>query len=332
MLLTQMEKKLLLVYTVLMFVSLFSTIFITEKYPCKEEFIVNKRIRIIYTCGKIEPNFQEIYEQNQEMVGNFDVHTYSPLLKSSNITPEDWNKIAKDIRDAYRNYDAFVIVHNSNTLAYTASAISFMLENLGKPVIFTEGELLTSLIVASRYRIPEVIVVSGKDILRGCRSMNVSNTKFISPNYPCLTEETSLNAPHEMMQIKFINPNVKVAVVKVFPGIDAKFLTNIAKQNTIHGIVLELYGDGTAPIDDNFLVVIEELVKKGVIIISVSQNPKVYRQYTTNMGLLNAGVVPGGDMTTPAAFGKLYYLLSNVKDKKVLGQLVENNFRGELTN
>jgi len=326
------EKKLLLVYTVLVIVSLFMSMFITEKYPYKEDYVVNKRIHVIYTCGEIEPNFQEIYEQNKEIVGEFDIDTYNPLLISSNITPEDWNKIARDIGTVYSDYDAFVIVHSSNTIAYTASAISFMLENLGKPIIFTDGELLTSLIVASRYKIPEVAVVSGKDILRGCRSITLSDTKIISPNYPSLTEETSLKPSPDMMQVKFMNSKVKVVVVKVFPGIDAKFLTNIAKQTPIHGIVLELYGDGTAPIDDNFMEAIAGLVTKGVIIISVSQTPKVHRRYITNMGLLDSGVVSGGDITTPAAFGKLYYLLSSVKNKEVIEQLVKKNFRGELTN
>ena len=331
MLLTQREKKLLILYAILAIFSLFASMFITEKYPYKEDSIVNRKIHVIHTSGEIEPNFQEIYKQNKEIIGHFDIHTYSPFINSSNITPKDWNDIAKDIGVAYNNYDAFVIIHNSNTISYTASAISFMLENLGKPVIFTNGELLTALTLASRYKIPEVVVVSGNDILRGCRCITLSETRHISPNYPSLTEETSLTPPQEIMQIKFMNPKVKVVVIKVFPGIDAKFLTNITKQTSIHGIILELYSNGTAPIDDTFLAAIAELAKKGVIIISVSQTPRVRRDYVTNIGLIDAGVVSGEDMTTPAAFGKLYYLLSNVKEQEVIGKLIDNNFRGELT-
>ena len=133
--LTQREKYLLIVYIVLTIITLFISIYLTENRPYKEEYVVNKRIHIIHTSGEIEPNFLEEYEIYKEYIGEFDVDTYDPMIISSDIKPDDWNRIARDIKNVYNNYDAFVIIHNSNTITYSASALSFMLEQLGKPVI-----------------------------------------------------------------------------------------------------------------------------------------------------------------------------------------------------
>jgi L-asparaginase len=325
--LREKEKKTLIVLIGLALIMLFTTLYLSTNYSYEENYVVNQNIHVIHVSGDFETNFQDSYTKNSNNIGEYDIETYNSLLKSSDVTPQIWNKIATSIGSVYDNYDAFVIIHGKDTLTYTASALSFMLENLSKPVIFTDGEVVSALLLASKHSFPEVCVESKGVLLRACRTISYSDDDyFTSPNYPVLTNETSFSLPKDPFQIKFINPKINVVVIKIHPGMDLKYLEKMSQYT---GIVLETYGVGNSPTSKKFLEIISSLVKNGVVIVNVSQS-ELIKKYNTDINLLKAGVLAGNDMTTYAIFCKLYYLLSNVKDKKLINQLMEKSFRGEI--
>lgn len=328
--LTQYEKGILVLLITCALIMVVTSTYLSMNNQNKENLVINNRVHIIHASGEIEQQFRENYVKYRNKMAQYDLNIYDPQNKSSNITPNDWNKIAGDIGDIYNNYDAFVVVCGKDTLSYTASALSFILENLSKPIIITDGELSSALMLASSSKIPEVIVVSRGKLLRGCRVSSRSTEYFDSPNYPYLTEVNSLKKPTEQLNIKFVSPKVKIIIIKVFPGIDEKHIINLLKDTGVHGVILELYGVGNSPITDKFLIAINQIATKGVIMIAVSQCDSITKT-DVDMRLLEAGVLSGGDMTTPTAYAKLCFLLSNVEDKKLIGKLVEQSFRGEMT-
>jgi L-asparaginase len=323
--LSQKEKQALVFLTTAALASIVVSIYLGLNTHQKNKNVDSKKIYIIHTSGNIEKNFKE--NCNTKSV-KYDINSYQPQMNSCDISPNYWNVIAKDIFQKYNNYCAFVIVCGSDTMAYTASALSFMLENLSKPVIITDRNLKLAAKLASKTKIPEVMIeVEGK-LLRGCRTIHKSLEYFTSPNYPYLDSYNCLEHPSEKFQIKFVDPNINILVVKVFPGISDISLN--FSDDDVSGIVLEIYESGNAPNSKNFINAIKKLIKKGVVIVAVSQCEKVL-QFDIDKNLLQAGVIAGNDMTTPAAYAKLYFLLSNVKNKDLIYQLMEKTFRGEMT-
>jgi L-asparaginase len=325
-LLTQDEKSTLILLTTAALAATAISVYLGINTQRKNENILSNKIHIIHTSGEIENEFKEKYSNKSKKL---DIDYYDPLMNSSDIVPQDWNIIAENIGRKYHHYDAFVIVSGRDTLAYTASALSFMLENLSKPVVFTDGQLESAVKLASKTKIPEVMVASRGQLLRGCRVVYKSDY-FTSPNYPPLNQVNSLRKPEDPPQIKFVNPNINVIVIKVFPGINAKYFLNLINSADVHGIVLEMYGAGNGPISQNFLDAIRSLAKKGVVIVAVSQSDELVAS-EIDIRILEAGVLAGYDMTTTAAYAKLCFLLGNVEDKKIIGQLMEKTFRGEMT-
>ena len=324
--LSQKEKQALVFLTTAALASIVVSIYLGLNTHQNNENVDSKKIYIIHTSGNIEKNFKQ--NCNTKSV-KYDIHSYQPQMNSCDISPNDWNVIAKDILQKYNNYCAFVILCGSDTMAYTASALSFMLENLSKPVIITDRNLKSAVKLASKTKIPEVMIeVEGK-LLRGCRTIHKSLEYFTSPNYPYLDQYNCLEHPRENFQIKFIDPNINILVVKVFPGISDISL-NFSDDDMVSGIVLEIYKSGNAPNYKNFINAIKKLIKKGVVIVAVSQCEEVLK-FDLDKNLLEAGVISGNDMTTPAAYGKLYFLLSNVKNTNLIYQLMEKTFRGEMT-
>jgi len=328
--LTKNEKVILVLLITGALIMVVVSIYLSMNNQNKENLVVNNRVHVIHASGEIEPQFQKNYAKFRDKMGQYDLNVYGSPINSFDIVPNDWNKIAKDIGGVYNNYDAFVVVCGKDTLAYTASALSFMMENLSKPVILTDGELFSALMLASSTKIPEVSVVSRGKLLRGCRAVPRSTEYFKSPNYPALTELNALKKPTEQLSVKFVSPKVKIIIIKIFPGMDEKFLLNLLKDTGVHGVVFELYGVGHSPTTEKFLTAINQMAKKGVIMVAVSQCDKITKP-DVDIRLLEAGVLSGGDMTPAAAYTKLCFLLGNVEDKKLIGKLVEKSFRGEMT-
>lgn len=326
------EKVLLVSLVTLVLISMTISVYLALNQTCTNiKTCVNKKLYVINTGTEVNKDFKEKYEGLKNKIGNFEVVAYNPPIQSGNLTPSDWNQIVRDLTQVYDKYDAFVLLASHDTIPYTASALSFMMENLGKPIVLSDGDLASALVSASQTRIPEVMVYSRGNLLRGCRVIAKSVKDFWSPNYPYLDSKSGMPLPKEEFHPKLLNPKNKIAVVKVYPGMSAQDLVPYLNMKGLQGIVLELFGNGNAPTSPEFLKVINDLAKKGIVIVTVSQYNKLDKSYETDIRLVEAGVLPGRDITTAAAYAKLAFLLGNVEDKKLIGQLMDINFRGEVS-
>lgn len=286
------------------------------------------------------------------------IKEFQPLLDSSNMTPEDWNCIAMEIAKEYSNYDGFVVFHGTDTMAYTASALSFMLEKLDKAVIFTGSQIplsevrndaveniITSLWLAAHCPIKEVCVYFNQRLLRGNRTQKVSAHKFNafdSPNFPHLATigtAIELNESLLLKQVKgpfhlqTVTPQ-RIANFRLFPGFVIDVLEHIL-QHPLQGLILETYGVGNAPNNDpRFLKLLKDACQRGVIIVNCSQcqhGGVEMSQYATGHTLKQAGLISGYDMTLEAVYCKLLYLFSKHKDVKKIKALMEEAICGELS-
>lgn len=327
---THNEKVFLIIILALSLISLTLSIYFGLNQSTKNlNTCVNKNLYVINTGKDIKEKFS--VNEKSSNIQNFKLGTYNPPMSSNTLNINDWNQLTKDLVSKYNDYDAFVILTDHDTLPYTASALSFTMENLSKPIILTSDEdLEDSLRLASQTKIPEVMIASKDKLLRGCISISSSDREISSPNYPVLNEKTQLKMPTEKFSPKFMDPQNKIVVVKTYPGMDTTDLTPYVHMKDLEGIVLELYGEGTGPTDPEFLKLINTLANKGVVIVGVSQYDDINNLHQADIRLLEAGILPGYDMTTPAAYAKLAFLLGNVEDKKLIGQLMDINFRGEM--
>ena len=295
-------------------------------------------------------------------------HQFIPLLDSSDINYENWQQMAQVISDHYHDYKGFVILHGTDTTCYTASALSFMLENLSKPVIITGSQLpmvkprsdaaqnlVTAIHIAAADRfkyplIPEVCIFFRDVLIRGNRSRKQSSSGysgFISPNYPELGkagEHIDLNTKYVRSQPQehqefYANTflDTRVMVLEMFPGFDPEILRTISKApvketQRIKALVLKTFGAGNAPSTREFLTAIEHVDRQGIIIVDVTQCLEGMVElglYEASSGLLNRGVISGLDMTPEAAVCKLMYLLGKGWPREEIRRVMQLDIRGE---
>ena len=290
--------------------------------------------------------------------------SFEEPIDSSNMNPFYWVQIAEVIESNYSKFDGFVVLHGSDTMSYTASALSFMLENLAKPVVFTGSQLpigdlrtdakenlITSIQMASlqeneRPIIKEVCLYFEYKLYRANRTtkLNAENFKaFASLNYPELAESgVHLKVNHEYLFKPDLEESLKVhknldtniALIKLFPGITSSFLKTFLTTPSLKAVILETYGSGNCTTEAWFINLLQETIKRSVYIINVTQcvgGSVMMGHYETSNQLKTIGVISGNDMTTETAISKLMYLLGQNTPSKEFKRVFETSLRGEMS-
>jgi L-asparaginase len=310
--------------------------------------------------GYLQQLMAELPEFQAEDVPDYHVHQFDPLLDSSDMTPADWVRIARVLRDRYDHYDGFLVLHGTDTMAFTASALSFMLEDLGKPILLTGSQiplietrndardnLLTSLMILGRHhaRLAGVFLYFASQLLRGNRTTKTHSDgfeAFSSPSFPEVAQvgididiDWDLVLPSAGRLPSVVEMGeATVAAFRLFPGLKAEYLTHILAP-PVQGVVLECFGAGNAPANNKKLMAaITDATRRGVVIVAVTQplqGSADLRLYANGRALIEAGVVSGHDMTAEAALAKLFYLFAKGFPAAEVRRLIEVNLRGELT-
>jgi L-asparaginase len=336
---------------------------------------MRKRVYIAYTGGTIgmqkltagyipvpgylQKLMSKLVELKSDAMPAYDIREYVPLLDSSNMAPADWLIIANDIADNYDRYDGFVILHGTDTMAYTASALPFMLQDLQKPVVLTGAQiplcevrndardnLITAMLIAADFMIPEVCLCFGSKLLRGNRATKVNADgfdAFDSPNFPALGAvgiEIKINWNLVMPPSKNDRPlavkpvsESRAAVLRLFPGISADVVRNVLNP-PIKGLVLQTYGIGNGPEDPGLISALKAATDRRVVIVNCTQCLKGtvnMEDYATGSALAKAGVISGYDMTVEAALAKMTYLFSRNLPPETVREKMQIDLCGELS-
>jgi L-asparaginase len=335
------------------------------------------RILIIYTGGTfgmsydkegvlIPFDFEYILDQLptlKKLALAITAVSFENPIDSSNINPEHWQLISSVIYDQYDQHDGFVVLHGTDTMAYTASALSFMLDGLNKPVIITGAQLpiseprsdarenlITALDIASARNeddpiVPEVCIYFDYELLRGNRSKKVESMQFDafdSGNYPPLAKAgvkidynfSVIRVPSKSATLNLrASFETNIAILKLFPGINKYGVTAVLNTNGLKAVILETYGSGNAPTLSWLMDELSKAIERGIIIVNISQCPGgrvVQGRYETSKKLQQIGVISGADMTTEAAVTKLMLLIGEYGSSHAKG-MVPLSLAGELT-
>ncbi len=341
---------------------------------------VRPAILILYTGGTIGmtqnpetgalenfdwPCFQQQVPELARFHVNIDAVSFKPAIDSSDMEPRHWVKMVQTIADNYDRYDGFVILHGTDTMAYTASALSFMLENLGKPVIVTGSQLpigqlrtdgkenlLTSVEIAAARRpdgtpmVPEVCIFFENKLMRGNRTTKINAegfNAFRSYNYPALANvgihiryaehHIRRPAPGATFRPHFLLSD-RVVVLSLFPGIRRDYVAGVLSLAGVRGVILKTYGSGNAPQKPWLIELLTEAIARGIIVVNVTQcsegSVEMHR-YGTGLQLLQAGVVNGYDATVECMVTKLMFILGHDFSRERLAALMDTSIAGEIT-
>lgn len=319
--------------------------------------------------GALEPfNFHHLLDnvpELRQLGSSISTIQFEPPIDSSEIEPSQWERLVYLISENYDLFDGFVVLHGTDTMAYTASAVSFMLENLSKPVIFTGSQLpvgvlrtdgkenlITAIEIASAKHpdgspvVPEVCIFFENSLMRGNRTRKISAENFnafASPNYPLLAQagvhisydESEIRHPNETLPLKahYAMDN-NIAVLKLYPGISRQAVHQILGIPGLKGVVMETFGAGNAPKSEWFLAELREAIQRGIVIVNVTQCNSGSVQmglYSTGNTLQGCGVLSGYDSTTEAAIAKLMFLFGHGLSPEAVAEAMNRSFVGEIT-
>ncbi|MDC9721700.1 MAG: asparaginase [Urechidicola sp.] len=320
-----------------------------------------------FKTGVLKPfNFDKLLVQIPELKHlncTIDSVSFKEIIDSSNMNPDYWVEITEIIEENYQKFDGFVVLHGSDTMSYTASAISFMFENLSKPVIFTGSQLpigylrtdakenlITSIEIAAAQKngkpvVTEVCLYFEYKLYRANRTTKINSehfNAFTSPNYPALAESGVHLKFNEAMLLKtrrFKKIKIRkklennIVLLKLFPGITEKTIKSILEIDGLKGVILETYGSGNAPTDIWFVKLLKETLKRGIKIVDVTQcveGSVILGHYETSEHLQKMGLISGKDITTESALAKMMYLLGQKISDAEFKEIFETPLRGEM--